>query len=158
MNLYELTTDFKRLMEAEEEDEIANALVDITAGQIEDKVEAYCYFLANIEEEINGYKAQEKRIADARKVMENKAKRAKDGMKQSLWNADIQKIQAGTFKVSVSQTAGTTEIEDMEIIPPKYKTAVTTYIADKAAIKDAINNGETIPGAYIQKNLSLRIK
>lgn len=158
-NLYQLTTDFDRYMNAETDEETASALAEITAGEIEKKAENYCHFLANLESDIERFKAEEKRIADARKAMENKVSRVKEYMKDALLNANIDKITAGTFKVSISLTAGTLVIDNQSAIPAKFLTVIPEqYVPDKNAIKAAIKNGEAVPGCHIEAGTSLRIK
>lgn len=157
MNLYLLTDDFRKLMECDEDD-TTTALVEISANEIESKVEGYCGFLATLEGQIESFKAQENRISAARKAMENKVKRAKEYMKEALLNAGIDKVTAGTFKVSVALTAGSLAIDDQEAIPAKFKTIVQTVTVDKNAVKEAIKAGDVVPGAHIEANTSLRIK
>lgn len=156
-NLYQLTDDFNKLMECDE-DETTNALIEISANEITVKAESYCKFLANLESDIEQFKAEEKRISGARKAMENKVERAKQYMKEALLNANIDKLTAGTFKISVSMTAGSLAIDDNDAIPAKFKTVVQTVTVDKNAIKEAIKAGENVPGAHIEANTSLRIR
>ena len=159
MTLYELTADFTRYMEAEDDDGIGSALAEITAGQIEQKAENWCHFLANIEGQIDHFRAEERRIAAARKIMENKVERGREYIKAAMLDADIDKINAGTFKLSLAKTAGSTVIYDADIIPAQFLTYVpATTIPDKAAIKDAIKHGEHVPGARVEEGFSLRIK
>lgn len=158
MNLYQLTDDFNKLMECDE-DETTSALIEISAGEIEVKVESYCKFLANVESDIERFKAEEKRIASIRKAMENKVERAKQYMKEALLSANIDKLQAGTFKISVSLTAGSLVIDDEKKVPARYCTIIPEqHVPDKAAIKAAIKNGEPCEYAHIEAGTSLRIK
>ena len=82
-------------MQAEGDEEIANALAEITAGQIESKAENWCHFLAMVEGQVEQFKAEEKRIAAARKVMENKIERSREYIKEALIHANIDKLTAG---------------------------------------------------------------
>ena len=49
-------------------------------------------------------------------------------------------------------------IEDETKIPQKYQVKTVTTKPDKKAIKDAINEGEEIKGAYLSENRNLKIK
>jgi|SRR6185369_10406424 len=156
--LYNLTDDFRKLMDADE-DEVVSALIEISAGEIEKKCEGYCQFLAEVESRIEAFKAEETRIAGIRRAMENKVKLANDRMKESLLNAGIDKVSAGTFKISVSLTAGTLVIDDEKAIPARYITVIhEQHVPDKTAIKNAIKAGETCDYAHIEAGFSLRIK
>ena len=46
----------------------------------------------------------------------------------------------------------------MSQIPNEYKVNKTTTSADKKKIKEAIENGETVEGAVLNKNQTLQIK
>lgn len=158
MKLYELTSDFTALMNCDTDDEITSALVEISAGEVATKVEGYCKFLASVEANIEMYKAEEKRLAENRKAMENKVKRAREYMRDALLSADILKLDAGTFKVSVSMTAGSLVIDDMAKIPASFKTITTSTTVDKNELKEAIKNGVDVGGCHIEANFALKIR
>lgn len=156
-SLYQLTTDFDALMDAD--DDISSALANIVAGEIEAKAENVCKFLTVLETTAEQFKAEEKRIADARKALENKAARVRDYIKESLLNAGIDKVTAGTFKLSISLSGGSVAIDDPSSIPAKYLTIIPEqHIPDRVAIKAAIKGGENVPGAHIEAGYTLRIK
>ena len=158
-SLYTLTKDFESLMELEEPDEIDNALTVIVAGQIEQKAENVCKFIKMLDTTAELFKAEEERIRGARKVMENKAERIRDYMKQALLNANIDKVNAGTFKVSVGLSPGSIAIDDLASIPPRFLTVIPEqYQPDKTAIKTAIKAGESVPGAHLEAGFMLRIR
>lgn len=155
--LYQLTTDFSDLMECD--DDISNALADIVAGQIEHKAENVCKFLTVLETTAEQFRAEEKRISAARKALENKAERVKEYIKESMLNADIEKLSAGTFKLSVSLSPGSVSIDDIASVPARFLTVIPEqYQPDKAAIKAAIKAGEDVPGAHIEAGYTLRIR
>lgn len=159
LSLYELTDDFNKLMELEEEDDITTALVEIVAGEIEQKAENVCKFIKMLDTTAEQFKTEEERIRGARKALENKAERVRDYMKQALLNANIDKVNAGTFKVSVGLSPGSVAIDDLASIPPRFLTIIPEqYQPDKAAIKAAIKAGEDVPGARIDCGFMLRIR
>lgn len=156
-SLYQLTTDFSNLMECD--DDISSALADIVAGQIEHKAENVCKFLTVLETTAEQFKSEEKRISAARKALENKAERVKEYIKESMLNADIEKLSAGTFKLSVSLSPGSVAIDDLASIPARFLTVIPEqYQPDKAAIKAAIKAGEDVPGCHIEAGYTLRIR
>lgn len=91
--------------------------------------------------------------------MENKAERVRERMKECLLNANIDKVAAGTFKVSVSLSPGSVAIDNASDIPPRFLTIIPeSYTPDKNAIKAAIKAGEIVPGCHIEAGFQLRIK
>lgn len=156
-SLYQLTTDFSNLMECD--DDISSALADIVAGQIEHKAENVCKLLTVLETTAEQFKSEEKRISTARKALENKAERVKEYIKESMLNADIEKLSAGTFNLSVSLSPGSVAIDDIASVPARFLTVIPEqYQPDKAAIKAAIKAGEDVPGAHIEAGYTLRIR
>jgi hypothetical protein len=157
-SLYDLTAEFYALMEADTDDDISSALTELS-GQIEAKAEHYCHFLNTIDSDIDRYRAEEKRIATARKAMESKVERVREYMKEALLAANIMSVSAGTFKISVVKTAGKLVIEDSAVIPAQFLTYVpASTVPNNAEIKEAIKDGESVPGAKIEAGFSLRIK
>lgn len=157
-SLYNLTSDFTQLMECDTDEEITNALIEISAGEIEKKAENYCQFIASMEATADAFKAEEQRISSARRAIENKVKAVKDRMKECLLSANIDKLSAGTFKISVAMTGGSVVIDDMEKIPARFKTVVSSVTVDKNELKAAIKSGELKEGAHLEAGTSLRIK
>lgn len=155
--LYQLTDDLQQLMEADAEDEVSAALIELVSCEIEKKSEGICKLVKVLETTAEQFKAEEKRIADRRKAMESKAARIREFMRDRLLAADITKLDAGTFKVSIG-TVGSCAIDDIEAIPARYKTVVQTVTVDKNMIKKAIKEGETVPGAHIEAGYSMTIR
>lgn len=157
--LYALTDDLSKLMELEEDNDITNALIEIVAGEIEQKAENVCKFIRMLDSTTEQFKTEEDRIRTARKSLENKAERVREYMKQALLNANIDKVNAGTFKVSVGLSPGSVTINDLASIPPRFLTIIPEqYQPDKTAIKNAIKAGESVPGAHIEAGFMLRIR
>jgi hypothetical protein len=158
-SLYALTNDFNNLMELEDDEEITTALVAIISGEIEARAENVCKFIKMLDGTAEQFKAEEERIKQARKALENKAERVRDYMKGALLNANIDKVTAGTFKVSVGPSPGSVAIDDLASIPPQFITVIPEqYAPDKNAIKAAIKAGEEVPGAHIEAGYVLRIR
>lgn len=64
---------------------------------------------------------------------------------------------AGTVQFGTRKSSSLT-IVDFDKIPMDYKTKNVTITADKKAIKEAIKQGNDVPGAELQENQSLKIK
>jgi uncharacterized protein YyaL (SSP411 family) len=159
LSLYQLTTDFDAYMNAESEEEIANALADITAGQIESKASGYCQFLAELEGFADTCKAEADRIAKVAKVAKNKADRIKEHMKECLINADISKLSAGTFTVSVQNSPPSLHMIDEGQTPCEYMVVIPeSYQIDKSAVKEALKNGKEVSGWELTVGKTLRIR
>ncbi len=156
ISLYKLTDDFNALMDIDDPDEVDNALLTIVSGDIEKKAENICKLVKMVEASAEAFKTEEKRISERRKALENKADRIRQYMKESLLNANIDKVDAGTFRVSVGLSQGTLIIDDSSSLPAEYMKVV--YEPDKAGIKAAIKKGGAVPGAHIEAGITLTIR
>ena len=105
-------------------------------------------------------KAEEKRIADNRKTLENKLSKFKEYVKGCMENNSITKIETGLGTLTIAKNPISVEIVNEDEIPNEYKTEVTTVKIDKTKIKkDFKETGEIPAGVNIQtENTSLRIK
>lgn len=156
MRLYELTEEYDRLLDMEGEE--AEQALMVVCADLQKKAGNICKFLANCDSDVEAIKAEESRLAARRKAIENTSKKVKDYVKMQMAVHDISKIDAGTFKLSLSPSSGSVEIDDMEQLPPRFKTIVQEVKVDKTAIKAAIKSGEDVPGCHIDEGYTLRIK
>jgi len=154
-HLYELTQEMEELIDAED---VENTMLEQVFGDIQLKAENIVHFIANLDADVATFKAEEQRIAARRKAMEHAAKRTKDYLKFNMERLGMNELKAGTFKITLSPTAGTLEIDDEKAIPQRFCTVVQSVTIDKAGIKAAIKQGESIPGCHIQPGSSLRIR
>lgn len=159
LSLYELSDDFKKYLEAETDEELAMALADLTAGQIEVKAESYCQFVKSLEGFTEQCNVEATRIRNAAKSAENKAKRLKERMKECFDLANIDKLTAGTFKVAIQNNPPSLKEIDKEQCPAGYRIIIPeTWEADTARIKSDLKAGAEIAGYELSVGQSLRIR
>ena len=157
-SMYQLTEDMQRLLELDGDEE-ADAMLDTLTGQIEKKAENYGNFIAYCEDMAAAVKQRAKELSDRAKVFENKAKNMRERLKSAMLDHDVMKIQSKSFSFTVAPTAGSVEIISPDIIPARFITVIPEqYQPDKTAIREAIKNGEDVPGAAIIPGWALRVK
>lgn len=161
-SLYKLSEDYKFLTEfleaALENDEIGeddfemykNTLEALEDG-IENKCENIVKFMRNLEGDIAAYKVEEQRFSKKRKYMENKQERLKILLQEYLESNNIEKMNAGTFKVKLQNNPPSIIIVDPGLIPDTYKIAQEPKIDTKSLLRDA-KNGIVIEGATLVTN------
>ena len=166
-NIYELTGEFKALWslldEGAIEDDVLAEVFEVTTEELAIKLEGYCKFLKNCEADINGLKAEEQRLAERRRTIENTVARAKAAMQKALETAGEKKMTCGTFSVSLQKNPPRVVIDDpyIENIPERYLMPQEPQINKKLMLEDFKNDG-VIPDlegiAHIEQGESLRIK
>jgi len=153
---YELANELAFLMEIDEPTDEQMERLDSLVMELPDKLEGCCKYLANIQPTIDGFKAEEKRLATKRKVLENKMQRFKKYIQSSMETAGMYDVEAGTFTVKLQQNPKSVKVIDETLIPIDY--IVTSTSIDKKSLKEALKSGE-VAGAILESSgLSLRIK
>ena len=156
MSTYELAAELAFLMEIDEPTDEQVERLDSLVMELPDKLEGCCKYLANIQPTIEGLKAEEKRLSDKRKVLENKVTRFKHYIQSSMEIAGMYDVEAGTFTVKLQQNPKSVKVLDETLIPVDY--LVTTTSLDKKSLKEALKSGDVAGATLESSGLSLRIK
>lgn len=155
--LYELTDQYKMLQNFIEENNAEGfelALSQIQ-GEIAEKLEGYAMVLKNIESDIAGIKAEEKRLADRRKSMESNLTRIKENMADTLLTVDGNRVKTEKFTFSFRKSTSV-KVEDESVIPPQFIKVEKTI--SRAELAKALKAGKHIEGAKLIENQSLQIR
>ena len=158
MTLYEMTAQASELYELLQNEEIDEQVFLDTLEAIgtEEKIEAYCKVIKELQGDFDKYKAESDRLTARMKTAKNGIDRMKESLLLFLRVSGQEKVKAGTFAVSIG-TSKQTNILDEALIPNEFKTPQPDKI-DKAAIKKAIESGLTVAGAEIIINEGVRIR
>lgn len=163
MSLYEINQSYANLFDKFEEGEVTPEELQETGNmlaiELQNKSRNIIGYEKSIELAINTYKDEEKRLAERRKVLENKLDRYKEYVKKNMEQMGLQKIETPLGVLSICKSPASVEILDESMIPNEYKTQKIVECVDKKAIKEAIQNGENIQGVkLVEDKTSLRIK
>lgn len=156
--LYELTDDFKQVQQMIEEghEGLEDTLESIGLA-IEDKLENIGKVIKNIEGEIEAFKAEEKRLAERRRTLENEVKNLKLYAEEQLKATGQKKMKSGVFTFAIQKNPPSVRITNEELIPKEYYVPVDPKL-DKKKLKDLLKDGEEIPGVELVQGESLRIR
>lgn len=179
MTLYELTNDFSELfgqlddmldnedLTLEERDELSQAWFDtleIIEAEFDDKAENIAVLAKQLTAEAEIIKKEEVSLARRRMARENTVKRLKGYLLQSMEATDRRKIDKPRARISLRNNPESVQIEnDTEFINwamnnredlLRYKDPEIS----KSAVKQALNDGEEIPGASLVRTKSVLIK
>lgn len=117
-----------------------------------EKIENVACWIKNLEAESEAIRAEEKNLANRRRVNDNKAETLRKYLEYAL---DGQKFSTPRVKISYRKSTQVL-IPDPEKVPAAWYKA--SYSIDKAGIKEALQNGEKVPGAELGENLNMQIK
>lgn len=156
--LYELSGDYLQVQRMIEDGfEGLEDTLESLQGPLHEKLEAYGMVIRNIESDVEGLKAEEKRLAERRKVMENGIKRMKLSMHDAMSSTGERKIKGEKFTFTIQKNPPSLKLVDESLIPKEFLVEVAPSI-DKKAIMERLKANEEIPGAQISQGESLRIR
>ena len=159
--IYQLTDDIlfiqKMIEEGVPEEAFAEALAKFD-GELTAKLEGYAMVIKNIESDIEGLKAEEKRLAERRKAMENAVKRMKENMQYSMVATGQLKVKGEKFNFTVQKNPPSLKVLDENLIPQDFITVEEVKIIDKKAILAELKNGAELAGVEISQGESIRIR
>lgn len=164
LNLYNITNRFAELMDKVQEGELTeeeyNELGNELALELQNKSANIIGYVKNSEYLLDSIKAEEKRLADMRKIGENKLDKFKQYVKENMERLGLEKIPTELGNLAIAKNPMSVEIENENEIPSEFKQEVVTIKIDKTAIKNHFKEtGEIIAGTRIVDNkTSLRIK
>ena len=159
--LYDITDNLKLIQslieEGADEEIFAEALAK-NEMDLSEKLEGYAMVIRNIESDVVGLKAEEKRLADRRKTMENGIKRMKENMQYAMTSTGEKKIKGEKFTFTIQKNPPALKLVDEKLIPREFVSVSTLETIDKKAIMERLKNEEEVPGAQISQGESLRIR
>lgn len=163
MSLYEINQNYAELFDKFEDGEVTPEELqeagNMLAIELQNKSRNIIGYEKSIELAISTYKDEEKRLAERRKVLENKLNRYKEYVKKNMEQMGLQKIETPLGVLSICKVRSSIEIIDESMIPSEYKTQTIVESVDKNAIKEAIQNGINVQGVkLVDDKTSLKIK
>lgn len=160
--LYGITAELNGILAQLEElggeipPELEQALA-INEEQFVAKAEDYGHAILNLKGMAAAAKAEKERLAGLQKFYENAQKRLTDALSTAMQVFGHDKVENATMRLSLRHSTAT-EVDDIDQVPAEYKTTKVEVVADKTAIKKAIQDGIEVPGAHLVENVSLQIK
>lgn len=154
MKLYELTEAYNNLLDMDLEN--IDEHLEVLDGEIENKAENIAKVLRSLDGEVEIYKAEEKRLADKRKAIENRSKRLKEYLQEQMVAVDKKKFKTELFSFNIQKNRASVVITNEDKLPEDYFKISRTPI--KADIEKALKEGLLTDAAELKQTESLRIR
>ncbi|EIE3619031.1 siphovirus Gp157 family protein [Staphylococcus pseudintermedius] len=159
-NLFDLNQNELAILEMLENEELSFDDVKDTLDAIKDeqkrKYDAMQKMILSLKGDINTLKERETALSKRRKSYENKIKSLQNYMLDSMRFKGEMKFKTEEFTYFIRKSE-TTQIEDENVIPEKYKVEQAPKI-DKTQIKKDIKAGIEVAGASLVENESLGVR
>lgn len=159
--LYELNNIYLNIIDLIEDgaepDVVDSVLLNINE-ELEHKADSYAIVIKNLEAKAGMIKAEEKRLSDRRRSIENNIKNMKSRLEESMILQDKKKFKTDKFSFGIQKNPMSVKIIDENSISEDYKEIVETVKVDKKAILEAYKQGQEIKGVEVNQTESLRIR
>jgi len=162
-HLYELTEQQRQLKEVAANGDLpAEALNDTfqaLEGEFNEKAVSIIHVVNDIDADIESIDNEIKRLQARKKTATNKKESIREYLRSNMEASGITKIDCPLFSISLAKGRDTVVIDDESLLPDELVDVEVKLKPKKADILKAIQAGEDIAGARIEKSkTSLRIK
>ena len=159
--IYEIADKYKfiqQMIEEGTEPEVFTDVLNATDGELAEKLENYAMIMTNIQSNIDGKKAEAKRLLERAKAEEESIKRMKQNMQYAMVASGQTKVKGEKFNFTVQKNPPSLKVVDETLIPRKFVKVEQVSTVDKKAILAEAKNGVEIKGVEIQQGESIRIR
>ena len=158
--LYALTGDLLQIQQMIEDGVDLGDTLESVELEIADKLEGYAMVIKNIQSDIDGLKAEEKRLSERRRSLENSVKRMKEAMSSTLELVEDddkgkKRVKTDKFSFYFIERASAV-VEDVNELPINF--IKTEIKADSKALTEYLKSGNEVKGATLKVNKSLSIR
>ena len=168
MRLYELAAEYKELMTAIENGEIPEEAITDTlegmSGILDEKIDNIACIIKDYKGDIEKMAAEEKALAKRRKQIE-KAKEWLEGyISNALLAIGKKEFTTARNKITFKPSKGVVFDDETKFVEWAQKnrkdllTITETVKANRTAIKEAIDNGETIDGCNLENRMNIQVR
>lgn len=162
MKLYELTQNYKNLLDLLEDDNIPIELLEDSLNQINEdftsKCESISKVIKSLYANIDAIRMEERRLQKRRKAIENNMNNLKDYLKTSMEALDKKSVKSNMFSLSIRKNTPSILIKNINDIPEEYVKEVIEYDIDKKGIlQEFKSTGYLVEGVEIKESESLFI-
>lgn len=140
-SLYELKTDYGKLLHMLYDGDIDEQTIidtlDSIEGAIEDKADGYAYIIRELDGDIQSIKAEEERLAKRRKVLTNHKERLRNNLFGAMKEMGKTEIKTSLNTFTIRKNGGMRQLVidcDINNLPPQFLT--TTISSNGAAIRE----------------------
>lgn len=161
MNLYELTAVYQRLQDQIEAGEDYEGILAVIGDEIEAKADGYARVIRNMEAQVEGFKTEEKRIAEKRRRLEAAVEKLKQNLFESMKATGKEKFKTDLFTFAIQKNGGKIpviiDVKDTSELPDDL--VKITESPDLEAIRKYIEQtGDLTYAHFGERGESLRIK
>lgn len=157
MRLYDISQAYVSLaLRAEDGEDVSEALAALD-GELNAKAEGVLYVLRDLEGDAEKIDAEIKRLSERKRALAGNAQRIYDYLRRSMETAQIGRIKAPTFVITLSDGPERVEVDDEAQLPEAF--VRTKREPNKVALLQHYKaTGEIVQGTRIERSSRLTIR
>lgn len=161
MTLYELTDNFRQVLEMAQDPNIdEQAIIDTLeaiGGEIEYKADGYAKVIKELDADSEKLTAEITRLTERKKTLQNNIKKMKEWLTNAMIMTGKTKFKTDLFSFSVDKNPPALVIDNSAIIPAEYYVEQEPKL-DNGKIKEELKNGVQLDFAHLEQGEGVRIK
>lgn len=158
--LYELTGQYKQLLDIAETEELDKQLIADTLealeGEIETKADGYAKIIRELEGKAELLKSEIDRLSNRKTAIENNIKSMKEALQNAMYITGKVKFKTNLFNFSIQKNPPKLVIDKPEEIPEEFLIPQPPKV-DNAKLKEILKE-KGLPFAHLEQSESLRIR
>lgn len=159
-NLFELSGEYMEVLSMLEDPDVSEDVVQDTLesieGDIHDKMDAYCYIIAQLSSQEDLLMAEVVRLTKRAKSLERNADRLKDNLYRAMKALGQKNVKTPKHTVYIRSTADSLVIDDMSAVPEECMKVQKTV--SRPAIRKYLQENGECDWAHLETSESLVIK
>jgi hypothetical protein len=160
MKLYELSNAYNQLLESmeDEDDDAVRDTLESISEAFEEKAINICKLIRLKESEIELIDKEVDRLESRKDSLIRSSHWLKKYLISEMERTGKDKIKTPIFNVTVATNPPSVKVVSELDIPKAFMRMKVSEYVDKQAIKEAIEQGEEVPGVELVRNKSLRVR
>lgn len=167
LTLFEIAQEYRHitdvLMDSGVDEQTLTDTLEGEAWPLELKAQNYAFVVRNLEATAAAIKEAEAAMKKRRELLEKRSAYLKERLKTGMEIAGVSKLDCPHFAITIKKNPPAIDIWDEKQIPEKFMRTPEpppppASVPDKAAIKEAIDAGEDVPGAKKVQGTRIEIK
>ena len=159
--LYDLTNDFKTVLEMAQDPEIdPQAIADtleMIGGDIEYKADGYAKVLKELNADVEKLSAEIKRLTERKSAITTNIEKMKSLLTYAMNATGKTKFKTDFFSFNVQKNPPSLIVDNVDKIPQEYLIAQAPKV-DTKAIKDLLKSGAECDYAHLEQTEGVRIR
>ena len=127
------------------------ATLDKVMADLCTKADGYGIVIEKLDSQIEFWKYQKEKCAEAQQVFTNAKERLRARMKDTLKSMPDESLQGDCYRFFLAKSADTISIDPKQL-PVTFKKTIFEQVPDRDKIDTALVKGEQIPGVVVLRN------